>query len=487
MNYFDQRRAGILLHLSSLPGQEACGTLGQEAYNFIDFLANIGCSVWQMLPIGPTVLHSSPYQLSSIHAGNPIFIDLKWLQQRGWLPLKPPISAISDIHKHDFIAQSRLEFIKHANSQDHNLYEQFINKQAYWLDDYVLFQALHLEFDTPWWEWSQPIRNREPQALAEAQTKYVNLIATLKYEQFIFALQWLNLKKYANQKGILLFGDMPIFVAQDSAEVWAQPKIFDLDARGLPKVVAGVPPDYFSATGQRWGNPLYNWERMQEDNFTFWMQRMRTQLDLFDIIRIDHFRGLESYWAIPATEVNAVKGNWLPAPGDALFTELQNVFGTLPLVAEDLGIITPAVNALRQRYALPGMKVLQFAFYGDATNPYLPFNHTVDSVVYTGTHDNDTSLGWYQQLDTHTKNYVDEFLGVPQESMPWPLIRTALGSVARLAIIPMQDILALDSQHRMNTPGTVGGNWSWRFQWDWIPDGLAYRIKRMVSYYGRHL
>jgi len=293
------------------------------------------------------------------------------------------------------------------------------------------------------------------------------------------------LKKYANEKGVKLFGDMPIFVAPDSAEVWAHREIFSLNSEGQPEVVAGVPPDYFSATGQRWGNPLYHWEKIEQDNFSFWTDRLKTQLYLFDLVRIDHFRGFESYWEIPASEALAINGRWVKAPGEALFDHLHEIYDPLPLVAEDLGLITPEVDDLRMKYRLPGMKILQFAFSGEPENPYLPFQHEANTVVYTGTHDNDTTLGWYQSLDEGLRQYVDEYLGNSTEEMPWPLIRSALSSRARFAILPMQDILELDTNHRMNLPGTIEGNWKWRFTWDQLDGTHTQRLRHMIRMYGR--
>ena len=295
----------------------------------------------------------------------------------------------------------------------------------------------------------------------------------------------MNLKQYANERGVLLFGDVPIFVAHDSAEVWAHREIFDLLESGQPRVVAGVPPDYFSATGQRWGNPLYRWDKMEANGFNFWIDRLKTQSTLFDFVRIDHFRGFEAYWEIPASEETAINGVWVKAPGEKLFARLYEALPDLNLVAEDLGVITPEVDALRRNHGLPGMKILQFAFAGGPDNPYLPYHHGEDCVVYTGTHDNDTTLGWYTALDKEVQAFVDEYLGRSRELMPWPLIRAALASRARLAILPMQDILGLGKEHRMNTPGTSGGNWSWRFGWDDIQPDLAERMRRRVSMYGR--
>jgi 4-alpha-glucanotransferase len=308
----------------------------------------------------------------------------------------------------------------------------------------------------------------------------------VRFEQFDFFRQWHALKEYANHKGILLFGDLPIFVAHDSADVWAQQDYFQLDDGGRPTVVAGVPPDYFSATGQRWGNPHYRWDRMRQDGFRWWLVRFEIQLRLFDLVRIDHFRGFEAYWEIPAGHDTAMGGRWVQAPGDALFEVLRRHFDTLPVVAEDLGVITPEVEALRLRHGFPGMRILQFAFDGGSANPYLPHNHRHMTVVYTGTHDNDTTVGWYGSLSEATRRYMEEYLhSAGEEPMPWPLIRAAMASVANLAVIPMQDVLALDGTHRMNTPGKPDGNWRWRFKWDQINDGTAGKLRRLSELYGR--
>lgn len=479
--FLHQRRAGILLHISSLPSSAdgTCGTLGREAYHFVDFLASSGMTVWQMLPIGPTGSDGSPYQSSSVHAANPRFIDLDGLEQRGWL------TPDAENESTDGLDQSWQGFKNNAGEDDRHELNSFIDDNRYWLDDYALFFALHDELNTCWWNWPSEIRNREPQAMAAARSRLSDRIEYVQYEQFAFFSQWQKLKQYANERGVLLFGDMPIFVAHDSAEVWAKPESFLLDDEGIPTVVAGVPPDYFSETGQRWGNPLYRWDHMQADGFQFWIDRMKTQLKLFDIVRIDHFRGMEAYWEIPAEEEYAIHGRWIKAPGDALFERLNEVFDDLPLVAEDLGIITSEVDGLRRRFQLPGMKILQFAFSGGADNPYLPFNHHEDSVVYTGTHDNDTTLGWYKSLDAESRKYVDEFLGRSREVMPWPLIRSALASQAQLCILPMQDVMGLDSRGRMNVPGTIDGNWTWQFKWDDVETDLADRLQQRLKIYGR--
>jgi len=476
----------VLLHVTSLPGGGPCGDLGQEARNFVEFLVRSGITVWQTLPVGPTGYGGSPYQSSSVHAGNPRLISLETVLEKGWLQTYPlEEDVLSEEGKQFALSLSWDGFKERAGEEDREALNAFLSANAYWLEDYALFQAVRSELEAGWWEWPAPLRDRHPHALEQARARLADAIDYLKYEQFLFFRQWADLRRYANERGVLLFGDMPIFVAQDSAEVWARPEDFDLNDDGSPRVVAGVPPDYFSATGQRWGNPLYLWEQMKADRFAFWIDRMRTQLKLFDLIRIDHFRGFESYWEIPAEEDYAVKGNWVKADGDALFERLHEVFGALPLVAEDLGTITPEVEDLRRRHGLPGMKVLQFAFSGEPDNPYLPFHHDRDFVVYTGTHDNDTSLGWYSSLDQATRDYVDEYLGYSSESMPWPLVRCALASNSELAIIPMQDFLGLDGAHRMNLPGTIDDNWSWRFEWTEVEADLADRIRRQLHIYGR--
>jgi len=477
----------VLLHPSSLPGGVGVGDLGPSAYRFIDFLQASGFSVWQMLPLVPTHGDLSPYQGLSVQAGNPLLISLQQLQSWGWLPQE--LDPASD----DFIAY-RLKMLRQAfaefkNDKDEALqaeFDRFVAEHDQWLKDYALFQAIRQSHSYQHWlDWPSELRDREPAALAKVEKTLADEIAYIRFEQFCFFRQWHALRCYARQHGILLFGDMPIFVAHDSAEVWSKPENFLLDKEGRPQVVAGVPPDYFSETGQRWGNPHYRWDAMEADGFQWWKQRIAGQLAMFDWIRIDHFRGFEAYWEIPAEEETAINGRWIKAPGDALFDALHEQFDPLPLVAEDLGIITAEVDALRKKYQMPGMKILQFAFGGDASNPYLPHNHTEDSVVYTGTHDNDTTVGWYFHLDQHGKNHMDQYYGFPSEEMPWPLIRSALASPACLAVVPMQDLLELDGYNRMNTPGTSKGNWRWRFQWSQVEEGLAERLAQLNQLYGR--
>jgi 4-alpha-glucanotransferase len=482
----NRRRAGILLHISSLPGPADIGDLGRSAYRFVDFLQAAGMTVWQILPVNPAQSDGSPYQSSSVHAGNQRFISLDPILEKGWLDELPlEEGTVSDEGRMFAISLAWEGFKERAQESDRTDFERFCAEQGHWLEDYALFQSLHLEQGGCWWEWLPPLRDREPRALAMARARLADLMSSIRFEQFLFYTEWMNLKRYANERGVLLFGDVPIFVAHDSAEVWSHRKMFDLLENGQPRVVAGVPPDYFSATGQRWGNPLYRWDKMEEDGFSFWIERMKTQSTLFDFVRIDHFRGFEAYWEIPAVEETAINGVWVKAPGEQLFDRLFEALPDLALVAEDLGVITPEVNELRKHYGLPGMKILQFAFSGDPDNPYLPFHHTHDSVVYTGTHDNDTTLGWYRSLDDATRGYVDEYLGHSRERMPWPLIRAALASSAKLAILPMQDVLSLGTEHRMNTPGTSEGNWSWRFSWESIEPDLGERLKSRTLMYGR--
>ncbi len=482
-----RRRAGILLHPTSLPGATHGGDLGEEAFRFVDFLSACGMRVWQMLPLGPTHADGSPYQCLSIHAGNPALISLARLQQWGWLAEDDVRRAYSDPHhRQTGLRNAHQGFRRAATPQESEAYAQFLSQHAHWLDDYALYQALRQEHaGQPWWAWPAALRDRRPGALRSARTRLASALQQVRFEQYVFFRQWSELRHYAGTRGVGLFGDMPIFVAHDSADVWAQRDYFLLDDNGQPTVVAGVPPDYFSATGQRWGNPLYDWGRMQADGFRWWLTRVGTQLTLFDLLRIDHFRGFEAYWEIPAAETTAVHGRWVSAPGDALFQVLQTHFNPLPLVAEDLGIITAEVTALRERYALPGMRILQFAFDGGADNPYLPHRCDRHSVVYTGTHDNDTTLAWFEGLTPEGQHRVRDYLGFPAEPMPWPLIRAALASVADLAIIPMQDALALGRGQRMNTPGVAAGNWDWRFAWEQVDADLAQRLRHITQLYER--
>ena len=481
------RRAGVMLHITSLPGPGRNGDLGDEARHFVDFLVDSGFSYWQILPVGPTRSDNSPYSTSSIHAGNPLLINLDYLVHRGWLDgAKLNSKSLSREKRLLALHQAWGGFKRYADEQQQSRLTNFVQEHRYWLDDYALFRAIRKDQECKvWWEWPEELRDRSESALADIKQRLSHEIDYVHFEQFVFFQQWEDMKAYANQRGVKLFGDMPIFVAHDSAEVWANQSDFLLDEHGMPTVVAGVPPDYFSETGQRWGNPLYNWEHLQKSGFSFWVQRLKTQLALYDLIRIDHFRGFESYWEIAAEEETAINGRWVSAPGEALFARLNQEYKGLPLVAEDLGIITPEVESLRDSFSLPGMKVLQFAFSGDVKNPHLPFKYPPNSVVYAGTHDNDTTIGWYESLDQDTKSYVDDFLGNSSLDMPWPMIWKVLASPSDLAILMMQDLLELGGEHRMNTPGTTEGNWEWRFDWEKVDSGLAAKLRRRNFMYGR--
>lgn len=483
-----RRSAGLLLHPTSLPGPGFHGDLGPDARRFVDFLHASGLGVWQVLPLNPPHEDGSPYQAQSAHAGDPRLISLQMLADQGWLKPDELSMAASNEGRARLLTLARRQFERDASGELRDALETFVKRHEHWLPHYTLFRALRRHYDNlPWWEWPASLRDREEDAVRGATRELQEHIAQGTFEQFLFFRQWGELRAYANQRGIRLFGDMPIFVALDSADVWRDRHLFDLDETGMPLHVAGVPPDYFSSTGQLWGNPLYDWSRMEADGFAWWKQRLASQLELYDFQRVDHFRGFDACWSVPAGEQTAEHGAWLPTPGRALFDALVEAFGELPLVAEDLGVITPQVESLRDDYGLPGMKILQFAFDSDAWNPYLPHNHIPRCVVYTGTHDNDTSRGWFDSRSPELQQRICEYLAVPAEDMPWALIRTAFASVARLAVVPMQDILGLPSEDRMNTPATASGNWTWRFRWEQLEDGLSERVGRLCQMYGRSI
>ncbi|MDQ7089298.1 MAG: 4-alpha-glucanotransferase [Methylococcales bacterium] len=485
----EQRRAGVLLHITSLPGNYVKGDMGKEAYHFIKFLHDSGITVWQTLPLGVPHSDGSPYQCLSAHAGNPALISLEWLKEKGWLHHTESCEhceAEDNFTKKCLLTKSFYGFQSLATLEEKNEFKQFCDDKAAWLDDFALFMAFRAEYNLQCWnQWPEPIKQRRSKAIKEAKLRLKHFIEIIKFEQYIFFTQWLELKKFAAEYNVLLLGDIPIFVSYDSVDVWVDRKVFKLNKDGEMPVVAGVPPDYFSKTGQRWGNPHYNWKYLQKTGFEWWVKRLETQLELFDIVRIDHFRGLESAWEIPASEKTAIKGKWVKAPGDALLDAIQNAFSDIPLVAEDLGEITDEVDKLRTDFNLPGMKILQFAFGDNANNPYLPHNYENNSVVYTGTHDNDTTLGWYEPLDDHERHRIYELLGKPNEGMPWALIQAAFSSVANLAVIPLQDILELNSEGRMNVPGTTTGNWKWRFDWNQLTAEKANKLSHLVRLFGR--
>lgn len=481
----ESRRAGVLLHPSSLPGKQRLGSIGQEARNFLHFMKDSGLSVWQMLPLGPTHEDGSPYLCLSAHACNHELIDLDWLVQQHWLT--PQELFENSFHANLKTACDR--FFQHAEKSWNQRYYDYLGRTHYWLSDYALFMALKKAHnDKPWTEWPLPYRHRDAKALKQALHDHAEFIKTVQFCQFIFHVQWHELKQYATTLGIKIYGDMPIYVSMDSADVWAQRENFLIHKDGHCDFVAGVPPDAFSDQGQRWGNPLYDWDYLKQHDFRWWIDRFTSQLELFDIIRIDHFIGLVACWHIPSASETAIEGEWVKTPGRELLNTLYHHFDSLPLVAEDLGVITQHVEDLRDEFEIPGMRVLQFAFDGRMDNPYLPYNHQTNSVVYTGTHDNDTSVSWYQSLPDSSQKQLQNYIGRGESSvldMPWDLNRMALASVANLAIIPMQDLLGLDGEHRMNKPGTTEGNWTWRFEWPQLWPQLAQDLHSLIRQYGR--
>ena len=492
------RACGVLLHPTSLPGRLGIGGLGAEAYRFADFLAGAGQRFWQVLPLGPTGYGDSPYQCVSAFAGNPLLISLERLVTEGCLRPEEIASAPAfpadavDFgavipFKLELLRRAAERFLSEAPRAQRVAFLDFCAAEAGWLDDYALFMALKgAHGGAPWVEWERELVERQPAALAAAQSALAGPILAHQFMQFQFFRQWAALKRYANDRRIQIIGDVPIFVAHDSADVWARPQLFSLDPTGRPTVVAGVPPDYFSATGQLWGNPLYRWDDMAGDGFSWWIARLRAALRLMDILRLDHFRGFEAYWEVPATEKTAIAGRWTPGPGAPLFQALRAALGALPIIAEDLGVITPAVEALRDQFDFPGMRVLQFGFAADATNIHLPHHWIRNSVVYTGTHDNDTAAGWYQRVaNTPEGDYVRRYLATDGRDIAWDMIRTALASVADIALYPAQDLLCLGNAARMNYPSRPSGNWAWRVPAGALNDAICDRLRRLAGDYGR--
>lgn len=501
------RSSGILLHPTCLPDSPGIGALGRAAYQWIDFLSRAGQSWWQVLPLGPTGFADSPYAGLSAFGGNPLLIDLERLVEQGELqaadlaaaPDFPPHVDYEAViaYKMPLLHRAARHLIDHGAAERQTALDGFCRQNAAWLDDLALFMAAKQHHGgVVWTEWERDLALRRPEALARWSSRLAEEIAVQRVLQFFFFEQWLALKAHANTHGIRIIGDVPIFVAHDSADVWAHPELFALDAHGRPSLIAGVPPDYFSATGQRWGNPLYRWEVMAELDYGWWAARMRATLGTVDVVRIDHFRGFVAYWEIEAGEPTAVRGRWVPGPGAAVFEALARALpeGDLPILAEDLGVITPEVIALRERFHLPGMKILQFAFdekalrasFGDyERNPFLPHNYTRDFCVYTGTHDNDTAVGWFEHCAADERQRALAYLGCDGADFHWSLIRAAMASVADLTIVPLQDVLGLGSQARMNLPGTVGNNWTWRSAAGVCQDELATRLAEMTARYER--
>ncbi|MCS7226638.1 MAG: 4-alpha-glucanotransferase [Gloeomargarita sp. SKYB31] len=489
------RCSGILLHPTSLPGGWGIGDLGQASRQWVDFLAEADQRLWQILPLGPTGYGNSPYLSYSAMAGNPLLISLEPLQERAWLPhdLSPPPVSSRRVD-YDAVYLQKMPLLRlawHYFQQDKaamGALEEFIHQQAHWLTDFSLFMALkEAHGGQAWYEWEPALAQREPHALAYWQEQVRPAQEFHCFLQYLFWEQWQALRAYAHSRQIRIIGDLPIYVAHDSADVWAHPELFAIDREtGQVTFMAGVPPDYFSETGQLWGNPVYNWDVLVETDFAWWVQRLRHLLQLVDIIRIDHFRGLESFWRVPRGETTAINGEWVPAPGADLFRTLQRELGELPIIVEDLGVITPEVEALRDEFQFPGTKVLQFGFDGNPDNPFLTYNFTPHCVVYTGTHDNPTTVAWYAALDAETQRRVIRYLGhLSAQGIHWDLIRLAMMSVARWCIIPFQDVLGLGPEGRMNAPGATNGNWEWRCAVDCLTSDLAARLAHLTRTYGR--
>jgi 4-alpha-glucanotransferase len=497
MSTTNPRASGILLHPTSLPGRWGIGDLGDAAYQFVDALQAAGQQLWQVMPLGPTGYGDSPYQSFSAFAGNPLLISFDLLLSEGLLSPEDltDMPALPDhavdygaviTFKQGVLRRSFERFSAGSSPELRQAFNDFLAQSHTWLNDYALFAALkQAHGGASWNTWDGPIARHEPEALVHWSRQLSSEVQFHSYLQFLFQRQWLDLKSYANQRGVRIIGDIPIFVAYDSADVWANPDLFWLDEGGNPLVVAGVPPDYFSATGQRWGNPLYRWDVLAKRGYTWWIERFRSTLVLYDIARIDHFRGFAGYWEVPAEEETAINGRWVAGPGRDLFDAVHRALGSLPIIAEDLGLITPDVIELRDSLGFPGMKVLQFAFGGRSDDPYLPHSYLPRSVVYTGTHDNDTTRGWWNSLSDHERSRVQVYLGRDGSDISWDLIRLALMSVADLAIIPVQDVLDLDSSARMNTPGQAGGNWSWRMPNGALSHQIIQRLHQLTVAYGR--
>ncbi len=491
------RSSGILLHPTSLPGRYGIGDLGEYAYRFVDWLEAHGQSVWQVLPLGPTSYGDSPYQTLSAFAGNPNLISLDKLVNDGWLREDelaevPPFPEdhvdygwIIGYHN-DRLHLAYLRFRDDDSAAHRQAFMSFCEDNAHWLDDFALFIALKASNDLrPWTEWPEKEALRDKRTMTRAQKDHADRIQEEKFRQWVFFKQWYELKYYANHKQIRLFGDIPIFVAHDSADVWANRDDYYLDEHGNPTVIAGVPPDYFSPTGQRWGNPLYRWDRMKKNGYRWWISRFQSTLSLVDYIRIDHFRGFEGYWEIPAEEATAVKGEWKPGPGQHFFGVIKQELGELPIIAEDLGVITEEVEAMRDNFNLPGMKVLQFA-WSDPQNPFLPHQHPTNSIVYSGTHDNNTTVGWWNhEANDHEKHFMRDYLARDVHEINWTLMRLGMMSSAHTFIAPLQDVLGLGPEGRMNTPGQPAGNWTWRFRPDALDNPGKDRLAHLTWLYQR--
>ncbi len=496
--FLDERSSGVVLHFSSLPGPHGSGDLGPAAYRFVDWLACAGQRLWQVLPLNPPGPGHSPYQSVSAFAGSPGLVALEPLVARGWLAPAALADAGFDAARVDFDAvtpwrlarlrEAAAGFAARATAADRAALAQWRAAQSGWLEDYALYAAIKAGHgEQPWWAWPTPLRRREPSALGAALRELADDIAFHVFVQWCFDTQLAALKAHANARGVRLMGDVPIFIAHDSADCWARPDLFRLDAFDQPTVVAGAPPDGYSPDGQRWGNPLYHWDRMAAEGYAWWAARVRRQLAQADVFRIDHFRGFAGCWEIPADCPTARDGSWVPGPGAPLFEAIASELGSLPIVAEDLGLITPDVVALRERFGLPGMRIVYEAFLGhDGNHPFLPHHHVPHGLAYTSTHDSDTVRGFWDSATTEQRMRVCTYTGATgADDIAWALLRSTYTSVARMALAPLQDLLGLGSEHRMNRPGTAQGNWNWRFDWPMLDGALASRVAGLAAATGR--
>ncbi len=488
------RKSGILLAVSSIPSKYGIGTFSKEAYEFVDFLESAGQKLWQILPLGPTGYGDSPYQSFSTFAGNPYYIDLEEFIEKGFLTEKE--CAESDFLDGAYVDYEKIFHTKFAllrkayqnsNIKEEKEFRLFVKENAKWLDDYALYMAIKDSLGgVSFMEWEEDIKLRKADAIKAYREKLAEDIAFYQFQQYYFAKQWKALKKYANDKGIEIVGDIPIYVAFDSADTWANPQLFRLDKECKPTAVAGCPPDSFSATGQLWGNPLYNWEYMKKTDYAWWVERIRHCYELYDIVRIDHFRGFDEYYSIPYGEMTAENGHWEKGPGYELFQTIKRKIGKIKIIAEDLGFLTPSVIKLVEKTGYPGMKVLQFAFDSREVSDYLPHNYPKNSVVYTGTHDNDTTVSWYDSLNRYDRTFAKRYLDAPNKNkICEKMVRAALGCVSDTAVIPMQDYLELGGEARMNVPSTLGTNWKWRLVPGQVTDELAHKIREWTNLYGR--
>lgn len=491
------RASGVLLPVFSLPSAYGIGCFSKEAYQFIDRLVEAGQTYWQILPLGPTGYGDSPYQSFSTFAGNPYFIDLEDLVAKNWLSKKECKACHFGDNKEyiDYAAlySCRFKLLRKAWKRSEigkeKSFRRFVKKNAHWLNDYALYMAVKESFGNVCWvEWDEDIKIRQPEALKKYKKKYAKDIEFYQFLQYMFHEQWKKLKGYANKKGIRIIGDIPIYVSADSSDAWANPELFQFDENCNPTAVAGCPPDAFSKTGQLWGNPLYNWEYHKKTGYAWWMKRLEACFKMYDVVRIDHFRAFDEYYSIPAGMKTAEIGTWEPGPGYELFETMKNTLGECSVIAEDLGFLTPSVLELVARTGYPGMKVLQFAFDSREESDYLPHNYTRNCVVYTGTHDNDTLLGWYEKLAKKDKSFCNRYMNLRQmekEDLKWEFVRAAFMSIADTAIIPMQDYLGLGEEARINTPSTLGNNWTWRMKKGAFTKQLANRMRKMTKLYGR--